>query len=207
MSILGFHSRAFAFPPLTGRAAAGWSWLVSSVEGSAGLGCLLPLQGSARRSGRDGRSARTGRQPASRARLFDPEPRSPARQGRTLRGRYGASCRAAPGAPVPARLGRSGDRSLPEQVGLSASSTQDPGMAGQRLSRQRPEPYPASFADASGASLVRPDRNDIAKVERKVKNKKGTQCSVPPRVISDLVLVISLRKVDFCLSYAPQNLQ
>lgn len=43
-------------------------------------------------------------------------------------------------------------------------------MAGQRLSRQRPEPYPASFADASGASLMRPDSNDIAKIRTIVKN-------------------------------------
>ena len=60
---------------------------------------------------------------------------------------------------------------LPEQVGLSASSTQSPGMRNQRLVPQRPEPDPASTTDASGASLVRQDIKGMAQLRTFVKNK------------------------------------
>jgi hypothetical protein len=146
-----------------------WSWKSREARDVD-----VPRRSSGAREGcRDGRSARTGRHSASRARLFGPEPRAPARQGRTLRGRYGAACRAAPGAPVPARLGRPETGACPNRSSalhpplrpLTARGCDSPDLS---------EPYPVSSTDASGASLVRPDLQPIAKLRTSVKNKTRT---------------------------------
>ncbi len=133
---------------LVGRGKRGtWAGFAASLRAREGV--------------RDGRSARTGRRSASRARLFDPEPRTPARQGRTLRGRYGAvvaqprvrRCRRGLGG---AETGACPNRSVflpPPRRAPTAGGCDSPGGS---------EPSPASTTDASGASLVRPDALPIA---------------------------------------------
>ena len=97
-----------------------------------------------------------GKHPASRARLFDPEPHASAHQGRTLRELCGALSRS-PGCTGAGEAWKVSLKALPEQQPCAASSSQSPGMQDQRLVPQRPEPHPAPTTDASGASLVRPD--------------------------------------------------
>ncbi len=143
---------------LLARRASGWSWLVSWGEESAGRGSASRLRQSARRRGRDGRSARTGSRP-SPAHGFSALSLALRRdQGRTLRP---ASRRFSSAAldedPRAGKAWKAAGARLPEQAWCRASSTQAPGMPDQRLVGQRPEPHPVSTTDASGASLVRPD--------------------------------------------------
>jgi len=151
----------------------------ASSEGSAGRGYASRTSLRARED-RFGTGVPPGREanPPPAHGFFDPEPRAPARQGRTLRGRYGAG-RRSPGCTGAGEAREADGRSLPEQVSCPASSAQDPGMRGQRLSQQRPEPSPASSTDASGASLVRQDPAPIAEPRTIVKNKKRTGLPLP----------------------------
>ena len=99
--------------PCAGWRLWAWSWLVSGNQGKRGRqGCFASLRWSGRRSGRDGSSARTGSTlpPAhgfsTLSLALQPIRDEPSES-------FAARCRAAPGAPVPARLGRPATKHCP----------------------------------------------------------------------------------------------
>jgi hypothetical protein len=135
-------------------------------------GGFAALRWSGRRIG-SGREFRPdGKHLASRARLFDPEPRAPAGSGTKPSDPLHGASRAQPLMKILGLAGLGDRRRQPARTGQTPrASTQSPGMRNQRLVPQRPEPHPASTTDASGASLARQDTQDMAQVRRIVKNK------------------------------------
>jgi hypothetical protein len=67
-----------------------------------------------------------GKLPNSRARLFDPEPRAPACQGRTLKTDLTAHQSRSPGGTGAGEAWKAGPKALPEQQLCARSSAQDP---------------------------------------------------------------------------------